>query len=176
LTRDLLAMRDPFDGGPVVERVRRRAEIADGPFAERLPDLTLELRQPDGFSYAALSSRAGLERQALRRLTASEASGARGGSMPGAHRNHGMCILAGPDVRPGRYPLGALADAGATAMALCGCAPHPQAEGRPWRDCVDIGPLRAPGAESEVAAAPQRYDTDQESEVAERLRALGYLA
>jgi hypothetical protein len=176
LTRDLLALRDPCDGERVVERVLRREQYGDGPFADRLPDLVMELREPGGYSYASMTSRGGSEREALRKLRSEECSGARGTSMPGAHRTRGMCLLAGPAVRPGRFSPGTLADAGATAMALGGCAPDPRADGRPWLDCIEAPrDLPAPDA-GERERFPIAYTRSEEEEIAERLRALGYLA
>jgi hypothetical protein len=142
------------------------------------PDVILELREPGGYSYAGLGSRAGAERAPIRRLTDAERSGARGTSMPGAHRKNGLCVLGGPHVRPGGYHAGTLADAGATAMLLCGCAPHPDADGRPWNDClamaVPVRTARGNGARAHVA--PRVSTREEEHEIAERLRALGYLA
>jgi predicted AlkP superfamily phosphohydrolase/phosphomutase len=175
LTGDLLAFRDPLDGIPVVERVLRRDEVAAGPYSEHVPDLVLELRHPQGYSYAAMSSRAGEEAEPVRVLRADERTGARGTSMGGSHRADGLCVLAGPRVQPGRYRPGTLPDAGATLLALCGCAPHRSADGLAWRDCLDLpGPL----AETtlEVTRPPDAYTGDEEALVAERLRALGYLS
>jgi predicted AlkP superfamily phosphohydrolase/phosphomutase len=175
LTTQLLGIRDPFDGGAVVERVRRRHEVASGPYAERLPDLVLELRRPDGYSYASMSSRAGRETEPVRKLRPDEMTGARGTSMAGAHRDRGLCILSGAKVRPGVYPAGSLADAGATALALCGSVPHPAADGCAWTDCVDVPQSIAP-SRLDVECVAVDYSAEEEAVLADRLRALGYLS
>lgn len=175
LTADLLAMRDPVDGAHVVKNVRRREDVANGAYAHRIPDLLLELREPSGYSYACMSSRGGAEKRAVRRLRREEMSGARGTSMAGSHRTHGLCVLAGARVCAGEYPVGTLADAGATAMALCGCAPHPAADGRAWSDCI-TGPLDVAPSVLDVEQEPVAYDGDEEAAVSDRLRALGYLS
>jgi hypothetical protein len=175
LRSELLAMRDPFDGGAVVERVLTRDEIAEGPYAERLPDLVLELRRPDGYSYASMTSRGGCEAEPMRKLRAGEMTGARGTSMAGAHRKHGLCILSGAGVRPGTYAAGTLADAGATALALCGSSPHRGADGRAWKDCVDLPKSIEPSA-LDIDSAVVEYSVDEEALLADRLRALGYLS
>jgi len=175
LARELREFRDPFDGAAVVERVLLRDEIADGPYADRFPDLILELRRPEGYSYACMSSRAGREPDSMRILRPEEKTGARGTSMAGAHRPRGMCVLTGARIRPGAYGAGTLADAGATAMALCGCAPHFAANGRAWSDCVDlprgVGPSRL-----DVESTVVDYTIEEEAALADRLRALGYLS
>jgi predicted AlkP superfamily phosphohydrolase/phosphomutase len=174
LTEDLQAFRDPFDGGHVVERVLRREDVFDGPAAAQAPDLLLELRNPDGYSYAALPSRGGAERAPLRHLRAQEMTGARGTSMGGAHRLHGLCAIAGARVQPGRGATGTLADAGATALALAGLCVADGADGQPWAEIVAERALdRAP--RTEPPQPPLGYGRDEERAVAERLRALGYL-
>ena len=105
LESDLRAMRDPVDGADVVARIYRRAELADGPFAGLLPDLLVELNDPDGCTYAGGSSRGGLETSAMRRLREQEMTGERGTNMAGSHSPMGICVAAGPDVTmatPGR--------------------------------------------------------------------------
>jgi predicted AlkP superfamily phosphohydrolase/phosphomutase len=178
LTRDLLALRDPFDGGKVVRRVWRREELYDGPFRDRLPDVLVDLEQPGGSVYAAGPSRGGRERDVFRRLRADEMTGARGTSMPGSHSFHGLCALAGPRVRPGRYASGTLADAGATVLALAGLAPGAGANGRPWLDCVDVHSIGSRDVSPFNPADPRDalpYSAAEERLVAERLRALGYI-
>ena len=170
----LLALRDPYDDLPVVESVHRRAEIFDGPFAEQAPDLILKLRCPDGYSYCGLPSRGGAETTALRRLQVHETDGSRGTAMPGAHRDLGLAVLAGPSARSGRFPESSLEDAGATALALAGLALPGDAVGRPWNDCVRLADLRPTQSSAQPPVAP--YGPAQESEVEQRLRALGYLA
>ena len=178
LENDLLALRDPIDGEAVVRRVWRRTDLYDGPFAERLPDVLVDLEGPAGTVYAAGASRGGRERYAFRRLDATEMTGARGTSMPGSHSFHGLCVLAGPRSRPGRYVTGTLADAGATVLALAGLAPGAEANGRAWTDCIAPAsvPPREPSALGDLEPGESLvYSTVEEHLVAERLRALGYI-
>jgi predicted AlkP superfamily phosphohydrolase/phosphomutase len=178
LERDLLALRDPFDGHRVVRRVWRRGDLYDGPFSARLPDMLVDLEQPSGIVYAAGSSRGGREPAVFRRLRPEEMTGARGTSMPGAHSLHGLCAMAGPGVRPGRYATGTLPDAGATVLALAGLAPGAGANGRAWMDCVYASSVAVgePGALDEGPAFESvAYTAAEERIVAERLRALGYI-
>lgn len=178
LERDLLALRDPFDGEKVVRRVWRRDDLYDGPLSMRLPDVLVDLEQPGGSVYAAGPSRGGRERQVFRRLRPAEMTGARGTSMPGSHSFHGLCALAGPCVRPGRYATGTLADAGASVLALAGIAPGAGANGRAWVDCIDARGISACETSAADVAEPVEslmYSAAEERLVAERLRALGYI-
>ena len=181
LREDLLGFRDRLDGRPVVKQVRERRDIYDGPFAEQVPDILLELENPGGYVYAARSSRERSHQVVLRRMMQDEMTGARGTSMSGAHSPQGLCILAGPRVRPGRLDDAALEDAGVTVMALAGLEPTERMNGRLWRDCVDFGELE-PTLDESSASGPasfqngsEPYNEEQERVVAERLRDLGYL-
>jgi predicted AlkP superfamily phosphohydrolase/phosphomutase len=173
----LMAWRDPIDGEPVVEAVRRREELADGPFAGRLPDLVLELREPGGYSYSAIGSRGGAEPLALRRLDASEMTGARGTSMAGSHRMQGLSVVAGPRVAPGIRAGGTLPDAGATVLALAGLSCRAGADGRPWPEVATEVRATVPttSTDADGLGPVESYTPEAEHEVASRLRALGYI-
>ena len=171
LREDLLSFVDPCDGGRVVEEV----EVAYEPGRTSHADLRMRLRRPGGYAYAAGSSRAGRERAALRRLRPEEMTGARGTSMGGSHRPVGMCVLAGPRVRPGRYREARLADAGATVLAMLGLEAGSEIDGRPWLDVLelDAGGLRAAGTANAMGSEP--WSKAEERELAAKLRSLGYL-
>lgn len=171
---DLRAMCDPIDGAPVVRRIYRREEIGEGPYAGRLPDLILDLNEPEGCTYAGAGSRGGLEPVPVRRLRPEEMTGERGTSMAGAHAPMGICLAAGPGVRAGRYEATNLPDAGASVLAIAGVAAVAEADGRPWADALDLPSdalteVTAP-VPGTVPSAPAA-----ERELAERLRALGYI-
>jgi predicted AlkP superfamily phosphohydrolase/phosphomutase len=178
LERDLLSMRDPIDGGPVVERVRRREDLYDGPALGAMPDLTLELRKPGGYAYANGPSLGGAESLPVRRLRARELSGAKGTYMSGCHSALGFCVTAIPGQLAATLPEGMIEEAGATlaAMAHPGLASSFQLA--PWSDVVATsdageapGSLRADGDEQ----PPQGYTEAEEAEVRRRLQDLGYL-
>lgn len=174
LTAQLLALRDPFDGGAVVEAVRRREDLFDGPFLHHYPDLILELRRPEGYAYGAGSSRAGLEREAIRRFRAGEASGAKGSATSGVHGDFGLGVVAAPGIEVGRAGQECrLADLTVTMLALAGVSPSEHMRGR----CLlEVGhDLRAPGAAAATPVTTVEYGEAEEREVEERLRALGYL-
>lgn len=181
LTHELLQARDPLDGQAVVEGVRRREEVFDGPFAHRYPDLLLDLRRPDGFFYTAASSRGGLEESWLRRLRPEESSGAKGATTSGVHAALGMAVAAGPRVgrgpglQPGAtsaLPECTLPDLGVTVLAVAGAAAWPAMQGR---SLVETGTLQGPGDPAAMPQAVSEYGAEEAQEVEERLRALGYL-
>jgi predicted AlkP superfamily phosphohydrolase/phosphomutase len=89
----LRAWRDPLDGAPVVQRVRRREEVYRGPEIHAAPDLILELNRPDGYSYALGRSASLQGRQSWRRLEAWEYLGFKGGTMNGSHRSRGVFMV-----------------------------------------------------------------------------------
>ncbi|MFN2427150.1 MAG: alkaline phosphatase family protein [Candidatus Binatia bacterium] len=196
VTRDLLAARDPFDGEPVVERVRRREDLFDGPFASRYPDLILELRRPGGYAYTAGSSRSGLERDWMRRLHPEERSGAKGSTTSGTHSPLGIAVIAGPRLERGRclekvakpprepgvelrggysvaWPECSLPDLGVTVLALAGVAPSAAMQGVSVVANDDL--RRVDDHDDESPRGGGEYSEDEEREVEGRLRALGYL-
>ncbi len=175
LRAQLLEFVDPFDGQPVVKRVLERSDVYDGPYAERVPDLILELRDPDGYSYNGASSRAGQETVALRRLDDPEMTGARGTTMAGAHRTEGLCVMRGPAVEPGSYVTGDLHDAGATVMAMAGVTVAAGADGQVWTDVLSVGEGDLVSGSAAVPTAVREYDAAEAEEVERRLRALGYV-
>ncbi|HYC01366.1 MAG TPA: alkaline phosphatase family protein [Candidatus Limnocylindrales bacterium] len=173
LSQALLALRDPFDGGAVVRRVRRREEVCAGPYAHQVPDLVLELREPDGYSYCAIASRGGQERAWLRRLRSGETSGAKGNATSGMHRPTGIGLLCGPPISAASSrERCTLADCGVTALAMAGVAPSPFMEGRAL---AQPGSTLESGQAWEDCAADVAYSAEEEREVEQRLRALGYL-
>jgi predicted AlkP superfamily phosphohydrolase/phosphomutase len=180
----LLEAEDPTEpdgrGGPIVERIYRREELFDGPFAERAPDLILQLRERGGYSYAGASSRGGGEREAVRRLRPEEMSGSRGTSMAGSHRLDGLCVVAGAGILASTGAGAAvpdsatLADAGATLLGLAGLGVPEEADGCSWMNATTVRPpvVAAPGT---GLPRTEEYDEEAEREIADKLRALGYM-
>lgn len=176
-------LRDPFDGEAVVTAVHRRDELFDGPHAGLCPDLVLELRRPHGYSYCAAPSRGGAERDVIRRLSAEEKSGAKGGSSSGAHRDFGLMVVGGG--RPGEFepasaeaalPTCTMADAGVTALALAGLGATAAMDGRCVLDLGNSPAAAPPGPGLFPPGVETAYDEEEEAALAERLRALGYLS
>ncbi|MEM6959011.1 MAG: alkaline phosphatase family protein [Myxococcota bacterium] len=168
----LLALRDPWDDEPVVTRVYKREELFDGPHVERAPDLLLELRLPEGYSYNMMpSASAPAGTGPFRRLDASEMLGRKGRSLAGSHRARGFFLASGPSVAATGEIDCAIADAAATLLARMGVAVPADASGRVLYEIleamVDTSPLPA-------GAPPARVQSTSAS-VERRLRALGYI-
>ena len=151
-------------GAPVVRRALRREEVHQGPFADRAPDVVVELALEDGHGLSLVPTpwseggRHGEGIPSVRVLDRHDHGGGRGRGMNGTHRSDGiwiadalLCVT--PDAPPAR--LSAVAPWLAQAMGLAWDEP-------------------AAGGDAE-RADPRAYDADEEDMVAERLRALGYL-
>jgi predicted AlkP superfamily phosphohydrolase/phosphomutase len=160
----LLDWRLP-SGAPVVARAERREAVHAGPFAERAPDVVVELALEDGYGLSLVPTPwdeggPGSEGvPSVRVLRPEEWAGGRGRGMNGTHRADGIWIAAGPEL-PAHAPperLSAVAPWLARAMGLA----WPAATGVSAHDAGS-----PPSAE---------YSADEEAMVAERLRALGYL-
>jgi predicted AlkP superfamily phosphohydrolase/phosphomutase len=178
VTEALLALRDPWDGAPVVRAVHAREEIYAGPHAGRAPDLVLELALPGGYSYNVLPTGSAPPRAALRgtgafrRLAPHEYLGRKGRSLPGSHRSHGVYFAAGPRVTPGAACTPRMADATATLLARLGLAPTPDAAGRVLTETLrGTDERRALPEPTRAESAPEC----DEAIVEARLRALGYV-
>ena len=164
-TRDrvIAALRDwrlP-SGEPAIAGAWRREEIHRGPFAERAPDIVLELGLERGYGLSLVPtpwSEGGPQGEgipAIRALPPEAHAGGRGRGMNGTHRGNGIWISTG----------------------------QPEGLVNPPRGLVDVAPwlARAMGLAWQASNGPKDrveskpYDDGEEAMVAERLRALGYL-
>jgi len=154
----LLAWRLP-SGAPVVARALRREEVHRGPYAERAPDIVVELALDAGYGLSLVPTPwsecgdQGEGIQALRTLGPDEAAGGRGRGMNGTHRNEGIWIAVGPGAQDHDAPARLTQAAPWIARAM----------GLVWTSLEDTG-------QASIA-----YEDEEEAMVAERLRALGYL-
>ena len=171
----LLALRDPWTGAPVVARVHRREELFDGPFADRAPDLVLELHLDGGYSYNLMpSASAPPGAGVFRRLEPSEHLGRKGRSLPGSHRDRGLFVASGPRVAPVGEVDSTIADATATILARMDVAVPPGFAGRVLFELLKdtSGGAVASLPEAPALATPASGDP---ARVEARLRALGYI-
>jgi predicted AlkP superfamily phosphohydrolase/phosphomutase len=168
----LMKVRDPWTGRPVFADVIPREELFDGPLLDRAPDLLLDLRLDDGYSYNLMPT--GRATEAFRRLTPNEYLGKKGRSLPGSHRPHGFMALAGPRIRPTGQVDAHIADLTATLLHRLGLSVPLELRGRVlWEALQESSGMqsRPLPAEREVGALPQHDQSIVES----RLRALGYV-
>jgi predicted AlkP superfamily phosphohydrolase/phosphomutase len=142
-------------GAPVVAWARRREEVHRGPFAERAPDVVVELANDAGYGLSLVATPWSDSRvEAVRTLEDHELGGGRGRGMNGTHRPDGVWIAHGPEAQ--------------TCMATSEPA---------LRDVAPalLGVLGIPNEADTGARRPRPYTPDEEARVADRLRALGYL-
>jgi predicted AlkP superfamily phosphohydrolase/phosphomutase len=160
LMRELLAIRDPATGEPVVVRAWRREELHPGEHNGGEPDVYVEYHA----AYRAVPRRgAPMLRPA-------------GGAQAAGHANDGVLLATGPGINPtGDLGQAQLMDAAPTILALLGVGIPPSMEGQAM-GFVDPA-LIARGQEVEAGGPAEEpaYTDDEEEEVRGRLEDLGYL-
>lgn len=173
----LHALRDPWTGKPIVDRVWPREEIFEGPHVDRAPDLLLRLHLDDesgspGHSYNLMpSGQAPGGTGPWRRLAADEHLGRKGRSLPGSHRERGLFVASGPRVAPVGQIDAHIADAAATLLARMDVAAPAELDGRVlWELFTDFA-----GETRELPGAIVQRGRGDASKVERRLRALGYI-
>ncbi|MCA1705223.1 MAG: alkaline phosphatase family protein, partial [Actinobacteria bacterium] len=157
---------DPDDGRPVLDHIYKREEVVHGPQARWAPDLFPVCRHysyelSDGlFSPGVLTDYRDLPR--------------------GFHHMDGVFGIAGPGVQAQDGLTANLYDIAPTALHLAGC-PAPEMDGRVLSELLPTGsaepspaaagslPLAGEGAEAKP------YSAEEEAQIEESLRNLGYL-
>jgi predicted AlkP superfamily phosphohydrolase/phosphomutase len=164
--RDFCAkLCEELESWPPIKKAWRREMLYQGPYVERAPDIVLELALEQGYSYSCLRSRGG---PGFRRLRPEEYNGGKERGMNGSHRQAGVFFSSE------QVPCGAalIEDIAPTVLAQLQ-VPAPDMDGTPLfgggADCDPV-PMPDPPKRDE---AP--YTREQEKEIEERLRALGYL-
>lgn len=171
ITAALFELKD--EGRPVVDAVYRRTEIYHGPYADYGPDLNVIMR---GMTYTA---------QSWREMAGTQIFGVSGTHYTGIHRPVGMMALSGPAIPAyGRQAEVQIVDIAPTLLWLLGLPISADIDGRLLREFLDAEgldarqPIVTPAApivgRSELNAAAWA-SAEEEEEVLERLRNLGYL-
>lgn len=164
----LSALEDPETGEPVVDAVYRKEELYHGPYAHLGPDLCLVMKD---LSY---TTHLGTE------FTHKTVFGPPVNHESGTHRIHGMLMAWGPGIRrPGRVSSAEIIDLAPTILHLLGVPVPEDMDGRVLTELLDepaVGlPARMAREPAEAGeAAP--LTADEEAELLERLRSLGYLS
>ncbi len=164
----LLALVDPDDGKPVVDRVYKREEVVHGPQAAGAPDLFPVCRAysyelSDGlYSPSVLDDYRALPR--------------------GFHHMDGIFGIAGPEVAQAEGLTASIYDIAPTALYLAGCK-LPEMDGKVLTDLlpeklvagrsVVVEPMQLPLAGEGAEQTP--YSSEEEAQIEESLRNLGYL-
>jgi hypothetical protein len=174
IVEQLGSFRDPSSGRLVVGRVIRREAAMPGPFADRAPDLLVEMASWEGYRLQAAPSghRDGV---LVRKLRPAEQIDAKGTGTSGVHLPEGILVAAGPSVR-GRPPaIPDLVDIFPTAASALGLAIPSSLDGK---TIPEISPQPSqgqatPGGPGHPVASA--YTPEEEAILRKRLEGLGYL-
>ncbi len=115
IREELLALRDPESGEPVVEKVHLREELYRGPRLEMAPDLMVEMRE--GWNSQAYMNGEGDIFAPMRRAD---------------HRREGIYLLRGPGIRPSPSGEWEVTDFLPTILKYLGLEQGGPLDGRPW--------------------------------------------
>ncbi|MFB3881425.1 MAG: alkaline phosphatase family protein [Armatimonadota bacterium] len=169
IARSLLEATDAATGEPAVEAVLRREEAYHGPYVTEAPELTIQWnrRIPVGQLAPSLGDIGDFPIEQYRAIS-------------GDHRPEGIVLMAGPGIVPGRAIEGAsIMDLFPTILGLMGVGIPAGLDGRLLRSALASDLPEASGAVAPPRAAPQpeqhQYTSDEEEQVRDRLRDLGYL-
>jgi predicted AlkP superfamily phosphohydrolase/phosphomutase len=166
----LYELRDPEDGGRVVDAVRKREEMYDGPYAGAGADLLVSMR---GLSYI---TRDGYELATGGSIFSSPMNHESGG-----HRPQGVLMALGPTIAPGTTVASArIVDAMPSILHMLGCVVPRNLDGRTIPELFPPGhlaehPPQYAELPRQVGLAENLWSEEEEREVMERLRRLGYL-
>jgi predicted AlkP superfamily phosphohydrolase/phosphomutase len=171
----LLSLCDPKTGDPAVERVYLNEELFHGPFADQAPDLFIVWRAwryhvREHFSEAAtvFSNPPAWQSSKLRHT--------------GNHRPDGIVILCGEVVNKGKQIKDAtIIDMAPTILYLLEASIPETMDGRVLQQAItpEAQASRPPRYKTFTAAESheqQTYTGEEETEIEERLRELGYIA
>jgi predicted AlkP superfamily phosphohydrolase/phosphomutase len=168
LVRDLRAVRDPDTGQAIVRDILRREDVFPGPHMHRAPDLTLVLFD-HGFVSVVRTDEVIWKRP----------------NVTGTHYPIGVLAATGPGLRRGaRLAEQNILDMAPTLLHSLGLPVPEDFEGRVIADVFDSSWLRghavhAAGQTMQVAAEPTApipaEAAEQDEEIMDRLRALGYV-
>lgn len=170
ITRSLYQLVDPLDGAQVVDRVYRRDEIYSGPYAELGADLNVVMR---GMSYIT---------HLRHELGGLDVFGPVTTSESGTHRPNGLFIATGEGIVNGIRTLEAnIVDITPTIMSIIGIPVPHDIDGRVLyevQSSVQDNSSASAGAPLDIAERPiitGWENEEDEKEVMDRLRQLGYL-
>jgi predicted AlkP superfamily phosphohydrolase/phosphomutase len=171
ISQRLLECTDATTGEPAVEAVLRREEVYRGPYVSQAPELTIQWNR-----------RVAVGRLAPSVPGAGDYPTEQFRAISGDHRPEGILMMAGPGIAPARAIAGAaIADVFPTILTLLGIGVPADVDGKVLSEALECGvpgspPVRASDS-PQAPASPGRheYTSDEEEEIRERLRGLGYL-
>jgi predicted AlkP superfamily phosphohydrolase/phosphomutase len=162
----LLTSRELKSGRPAVEGVRLKDGLFHGPFADLGPDLMVDWTENQIIEglVSEVDGRELVARADLRDDTI------------GAHHPDALLLAWGAGVKPGEVPAGAsIMDLAPSILALLGCPVPADLDGRVLDGVLDVDVETSGSSGSEAGEPETVYTAEEEAEVEDRLRNLGYL-
>jgi predicted AlkP superfamily phosphohydrolase/phosphomutase len=169
LRSELEGLQDPTTGLGVVSKVYLREEIFSGPHVEEAPDMIFSIGEGPFVPRPWLSSRRIFEPIWSKGWT-------------GDHREQGIFVAAGSNLRPGvNLSAHSILDIAPTVLWAMGLPIPSDMDGAVTEDAFGEGFLKANPVRFDEAAGvlsqdrQSEYSREEEQEILERLRKLGYL-
>lgn len=169
LVNKLAELRDPRTRAGIVRRAYRREELYDGPYLDRAPEIVLDLQDGYNITNAFFADDYVTARPQVR----------------GCHHREGIFVACGKDIACGKLlePHPSLLDVMPTLLHYLASPVPDDCDGRVLKEIFEPDsephrrePIRAGTASKEpLASAPTTYSSDEEAEIEERLKGLGYL-
>ena len=172
ITSALLDLCDPDTGRRVVDEVHRREDLYHGPFVDHAPDLVIQWRDYAYFASSELSGEAG---QVFGPPPSEDATEF---EHSGTHRLDGALVLNGPGIQPGPIIGAHIADLAPTILHGFGLPVPASMDGSVLQSVFRARRPVVRGSSTGVNKPKDgnaAYSEIEESQMAERLRALGYI-
>ncbi|TKJ28414.1 MAG: hypothetical protein CEE40_11765 [Chloroflexi bacterium B3_Chlor] len=169
LVEKLGSLRDPQTGGPIVRRAYRREELYEGPYVDQAPDIILDLHDGYNLTNAFFADDYVTSRDEVR----------------GCHHREGIFLACGDDIERGKglgyHP--SLLDVMPTVLHYLESPVPDDCDGRVLKEILESGSephlrevvYEAMDWEGRGGDRSAPYGDDEQAEIEERLRALGYL-
>ncbi len=166
LKNDLLNLRDPNTGEKVITKVWRGTEAYSGEYAIYAPDLILETAPGYSFHH-------GFSDAIIKESTQ------HGRIRSGDHEQFGTFILSGAGVKKGKIDSAKITDIAPTVLHILGLPVSKAMDGNFLTECfeknwLDEHPLNIV-EEAEWSADNSSTSDEEEKQITEQLKALGYL-
>jgi predicted AlkP superfamily phosphohydrolase/phosphomutase len=159
----LQQLRDPETGARLPVQIIRGEDYCQGPFAAQGPDLHVVLDEYRAIAFPLFAT----DGQVVTRQI-------RGDS--GCHRRDGLLVACGPGIAAGQAVAGAqIVDLAPTILQLFGVPIPPDFDGRVLPELVGAAAPARYQSGPQYAEAPQDLSPEEEIEIQNRLRDLGYL-
>lgn len=184
ITEALLELRDPHDGEPVVAQVYKKEDFFSGPYLDLAPDLYIHWRDDAYLSWTDDSQPRDQFFYQPRPLAYEETVPENRITSVGCHQREGILFMYGKAVQAGHdFEKAQLVDLAPTVLALMGEPVPTDMDGRALTEALHEAYLTAcpvrfaeeEEAETEADFAESAYSDEDEDQVRERLRELGYL-